>query len=861
MEVDNMVFETGKEAINEDPLIDGQGNRRVVVTKKTRYEAKNGEQFIVGVIRDITESKKTEEALRENEAKFRDLFDNAPIAYHELDTEGRYTRINHTEELLLGYTNDEMRGRHPSEFVLEKVSREAFSAKLAGNNPLQAVERTFIRKDGTLVPVLNEDRLIYDGAGKVTGIRSTLQDITERKRNEKQLEKTRDAALESARLKAEFLANMSHEIRTPMNGVVGMTGLLLDTDLSERQQEYAETIQSSADSLLTIIDDILDFSKIESGLLRFETIDFDLRAAVESPLALLAEKAQAKGLEVASLVYKDVPTALRGDPGRLRQILTNLIGNAVKFTDHGEVVVSVKTEKEDAEHIVLRFEIKDTGIGISEAAQKRLFQAFTQADGSTTRKYGGTGLGLAISKQLVGLMNGTIGIESTPGKGSTFWFTGRFEKQMDAIHITEQPYPFDLTGVRILIVDDNATNRKIMVHQSLSWGMIAAEAESGKQALELLHEAAADGQPFNIALLDLMMPEMDGFQLAGAIKTDPAIAEVALVLLPSFGQKGHGEAARIAGIAAYLQKPVRQSHLYECLSAIMAQAASTEPAGPPPLVTQHSLRESKIRQTKSQVLSNARILVAEDNPVNQKVALGQLNNLGFAATAVLNGREVLKALEAADFDIIFMDCQMPEMDGFEATAEIRRIEGTDRHTTIIAMTANALEGDRQKCLEAGMDDYLSKPVKADALREMLGRWVKPADSPAPDVVSSNGSAGAKNGGAIDRSVISGLREMQQPGKPDFVTEVIDLFLDDAALQLDQLREALSADDRPARRRLAHLIKGSSANIGADRMAKLLEELENTDTDATRANSTFTILESEFTQVKAALITERQETIL
>ena len=436
-------------------------------------------------------------------------------------------------------------------------------------------------------------------------------------------------------------------------------------------------------------------------------------------------------------------------------------------------------------------------------------------------------------------MNGTIHIDSSPGEGSTFWFTGKFEKQTDSSQTLDQPLPANLNDIRVLIVDDNATNRKIMVHQSESWGMIAAEAESGQRALELLHEAAADGQPFNVALLDLMMPEMDGFQLADAIKGDPAIAGVSLVLLPSFGQRGHGEAARNVGIAAYLQKPVKQSQLFECLATVTAAFASSGTGRK--LVTQHTLEENRVKRDISSATSGVRILVAEDNPVNQKVALGQLENLGYSAQAVMNGIEVLKAVESSDFDIIFMDCQMPEMDGFEATAEIRRREGNGRRTTIVAMTANALDGDREKCLAAGMDDYLSKPVKSGVLSEMLGRWLKVPAAETPSIEKNGDSR------AVDLSVIGSLREMQQVGKPDFVTEVIDLFLEDAALQLEHLRIALAANDCEERIRIAHLMKGSSANVGAEEMARLVDD----------GRTVYENLEHEFKRVQADLLNERQ----
>ncbi|MEJ7849046.1 MAG: PAS domain S-box protein [Pyrinomonadaceae bacterium] len=808
---------------------------------------------LLGTTQDITSQKQDEEKLRASEIRLSEAQHMAGLGSWEWDVTLGSVVWSDEFYRIFGFEPKEIEPTferylsfvHPDDLGLVK---EMGNKAMRGDCEYDYFHR-FIRTDGEVRVARSKGLVTLGGDGRIAKITGTIQDITVQKELENELKHTRDAALETARLKSEFLANMSHEIRTPMNGVVGMTGLLLDTELSSRQQEYAETIQSSADSLLTIIDDILDFSKIESGLLRFETIDFDLRSAVESPLALLAEKAQAKGLEVASLVYQDVPTALRGDPGRLRQILTNLIGNAIKFTDEGEVVVSVKKETEGENQVVLRFEIKDTGIGISPEAQKRLFQAFTQADGSTTRKYGGTGLGLAISKQLVELMDGSIGIESLPGEGSTFWFTGKFEKQAESAHIIEQSFSSNLNDYRVLIVDDNATNRKIMVHQCQSWSMIAAEAESGQQALELLHEASASGQPFNVALLDLMMPEMDGFQLADAIKADPAIAGVSLVLLPSFGQRGHGEAAQNAGIAAYLQKPVRQSQLFDCLAAVTSGSAPSETVRK--LVTQHTLEENRVKREKSSAILNARILVAEDNPVNQKVALGQLENLGYEAQAVMNGIEVIKAVETGDFDIIFMDCQMPVMDGFEATAEIRRREGNSRRTIIVAMTANALEGDREKCIAAGMDDYLSKPVKFAVLSEMLGRWLMVTPSRTPTIEKNGHSR------AVDLSVIGSLREMQQEGKPDFVTEIIDLFLEDAALQLNQLRAALAANDSEERKRLAHLIKGSSANVGAEEMARLLDDIEHREINVADGRTAYEKLENEFKRVKADLLTERQ----
>jgi two-component system, sensor histidine kinase and response regulator len=630
----------------------------------------------------------------------------------------------------------------------------------------------------------------------VTILILAIRDFRRRSELNRALALARDSALHAAEMRSQFLANMSHEIRTPLNGIIGMSGLLAGTELDDDQRELAQIVRASADALLTIINDILDFSKIEAGKLQIEQMDFEIHNTIESVIDLFSEPAQSKGLDIGVLFDHDIPDVMRGDAGRIRQVLTNLVGNAVKFTSEGEVIIHTNAIRSDDESVNVRFAVTDTGIGMSDEVIDRLFRPFSQADATTTREYGGTGLGLAISKQLVELMGGTIGVDSAPGKGSTFWFSlplHRAEKKGTSERV-------DLRGLRVLVVDDNHTHRRLLRHNLEAWNMTGEEVESGVQALARLRESAGVGEAFPVAIIDMFMPEMDGLTLGRTIKADPEIAHTHLIMVTSMADRIDPAIMRDAGFETSLTKPVKQSALFDAIVNAVAGRQRVKRFEHPKLSAPMSRR------------TDVRILVAEDNPVNQKLAIRQLKKLGLDADPVSNGVEALEALERIPYDLVLMDCQMPEMDGFEATRRIRASEGRQRHTPVVALTANALQGDRERCLDAGMDDYLAKPVSESDLARALERWL-PGTETKLDFSE-----------AVEPTTIAYLRQLGGTDE-NFVRDLIALYVDDGGQRIAAIRAALAANDPSELAQAAHALKSSAGNMGAMTVRAIAEVIE------------------------------------
>ena len=754
------------------------------------------------------------ESMQKSEERYRSLVEQANDAIISLNPDGQIVAWNAYAERIFGYTAEEIIGKPfttvlPQRYhaaqqkFLEKAFREGKAVL-----PDKSVDGFGLKKDGTEIPVEQSFSLWASEHGMSSTV--ILRDITDRKEVEKYLEtevatRTADlmetnnkladsiAALDKAKkdaeaanaAKSDFLARMSHEIRTPMNGVLGMAELLLNSDLTHKQRKLTQTLHNSGETLLCILNDILDFSKIEAGKLVLESINFNLRDIIEEALELMSERAHSKGVEMLCHVPPELPVALKGDPVRLRQIFINLIGNAVKFTEKGEIVISVTPLEIADDDVKLSFAIKDTGIGIEEEQKSLIFDPFVQADNSTRRKYGGTGLGLAIVKQIVELMGGTISIESTPGKGTLFTFSACFKKQTCKNKTVFDQHQL-LDGLRVLIVDDNPTNRLILHEQLASWSLKNESAEDGRTALEMLRSAAVKGEAYDIAILDMQMPEMDGLELAREIKRDRSIAMTQLVMLSSLGLYISIDNAHEIGLEHILTKPVRQSYLFNCLITIVENS-------------KYGICMAYDSNNNCQANSeqfNSRILVAEDNVVNQQVLMGMLTHLGCTADVVGDGCLALQELDKKSYDLIFMDCQMPNIDGFEATRIIREREqrasnnGSAPHIPIIALTANAMEGARDECLAAGMDDYLAKPFSITQLHAVLKTWLpntakdeievnKAHYGESPRLDSGKTQPAVEDESPIDKSALDRIKAVQQPGMPDLVEKVINLYLNDA----------------------------------------------------------------------------------
>ncbi len=789
---------------------------------------------------DVTDQARAFEATRRAERRVRIIMDQIPVTITYIDADYRYRYINRAQEMWLGKTFDEVVGRGVQEVVGETVWADIepkLRAALAGETV--QIERQRVDRSGN--PVWHSGRHVPDinEEGVVVGTYTVFFDITQRalaeralRDSENELRGAKEAAEAASKAKSQFLANMSHEIRTPMNGVLGMAELMLDTKLDAKQRRIAQTIHRSGGALLGIINDILDFSKIEAGKMSLEHIDFDLRQLGEEVLELLADRAAHRGLELTCQIADELGSAFAGDPLRLRQVLTNLVGNAVKFTERGEVSVDIspapaeqlRAREGNAEGMPsagILVRVRDTGIGMSEETLARLFAAFTQADGSTTRKFGGTGLGLAISRQLVEMMGGFIGAESQAGKGSTFWFTVRLDATKGVIE--KRPTIPALIGVRALIVEDNSTNRAILQHQLGALGMRIDAAEHGGRALEVLRRAASRGEPYQLVVTDQKMPVMDGLMLAKAVRADPMLSDVPIILLTSVESVDLAVAARAAGIAAHLAKPVRQSELVRAIANALRIDCDAADGATGKHVTLAEL--------------GARVLLVEDTAVNQSIGVMMLEALGCGVACAEDGSIAVRLTNEEHFDLILMDCQMPVMDGYAATAEIRAREASVaqwpghhgvRRVPIIALTAHAMEGDRERCLAAGMDDYLTKPYSRQQLASVLARWLRRKSEAAASAEvkpETRIEVVKPDEVLIDPAAIAVIRQLQQPGAADVIARVVQTYCTDAPKLIERMRSSLRSADAEGLNRAAHSLKSSSASVGVKNVASLGKEIE------------------------------------
>ena len=794
------------------------------------------------VMRDITERKQAQEEVR----KLSTAIEQSPVSIVITDPRGDIEYVNPKFCDITGYSVEEAIGKNPRILKGGKTTEEEYEELWNTINSGQTWTGEFynIKKNGeyyweraTISPIKNE-------LGEITHLLGVKEDITDHKAAEEALlitkqeveeantqleisiERANGLALEAElanAAKSEFLANMSHEIRTPMNGIIGMTEILMETDLSPEQREFTETVTTSADSLLAIINDILDFSKIEAGKLDLEDLDFNLRTTIEDVLDLLAIRTCQKGLELICLIEPDVPSRLTGDPGRLRQIVVNLASNATKFTTNGEVSIHVSLEQEDDQGAILRFEITDTGIGISQDQIDNLWDPFTQGDASTTRRFGGTGLGLSISKQLVELMGGRIGVNSVEGERTTFWFTVVLHRQ--PVHAElPQGEEREIKGTHVLFVDDNATNRRLLSSLLDSWGCRYEEAHDAESALKKLYAAVDEGNPFTVALLDTYIPGMTGEELGKKIKEDPILRDTILVMLTSLVQHGNATRLQEAGFAACLTKPIKQSSLYDILISVLAKKEHPVEKPDESIITSHSVKDAGRQKI--------RILLAEDNVVNQKVAMKILEKFGYRADAVTNGHEAIKALESIPYDLVLMDCQMPEMDGYATTKIVRDMNTKilNRNVPIIAMTANVLPEDRNKCIESGMDDYLPKPVKPADLAECIHKWISSSENAKRKIMASLVTNPRDQ--VFDKEHL--LERLM--GDKAILPSIIEQFINDLPERIETLKKALHQDDALIVQIQAHSIESAAGNIGANALQGILLQIKTAARDKNLAKA-------------------------
>ena len=770
---------------------------------------------ISGAVQDVTDVRATEQSRTELLERLALATSTAGIGIFDWNTETRQRtwdkRNYQLWGLLPGTPVDEATLNaiiHPDD--LARVLASLDHALVDGSRQYSDTFR--IRHSAGVERVLERQAVIFRDAGaKAVRVLGMTRDITESHRAAEELRAAKNAAEAATRTKSAFLANVSHEIRTPMNGVIGMTGLLLETELDPTQRDYAETIRSSADALLTVINDLLDFSKIEAGRLDIETIEMELRGNVEDVGAMMAFQAAAKNLELIVNVRPEVPDRVLGDAQRIRQCLINLVGNAIKFTQVGEVTVDVYLLGRQEGRALVQFEVRDSGIGIAPDTLAILFQPFTQADASTTRHFGGTGLGLSIVARLVEMMGGTVGADSAPGKGSVFWFTLPLEPLES---LAEPVARLKEKGQRVLVVDDNSTNRHVLTEQLAHVGYAVTAAATGIEALSLLRQAIGNNRRFEVVLADYQMPDMDGAALAAAINGDSQLSETRLVMLTSVDR--HGDMNRFArlGFAAYLTKPVRASELFDCLEQVLAREAREWHMRSQPMVTRTSLSE----RTKAERFAG-KVLLVEDNFVNQKVAERFLERLGLSVTTVGDGAAAVDACRLGTFDLVFMDMQMPVMDGLTATRRIRELDGPGAHVPIVALTANAMPGQFELCLAAGMNAYLTKPLEISRLRETLDRFGLARDAPA---TPSLGVRSARTGDPVD---IVRLLELTA-GDKAFALELLTTFTQSGATARAEMQAAISTEDRLRLQRAAHQLKGASANIHAAGLKDIATAIED-----------------------------------